>query len=135
MKCLRETSIFSGTNILKKFPIWSLFREHSKRWSCILRVNTVENFTWLLHNTWYYWSLLSWNLYSWFHWNHPLPWDWPLRGREFEKRSSSYPAFFWVHTLSFPGSSDDKESVCNAENLGSIPGSGRSPGEGIGNPL
>ena len=28
-----------------------------------------------------------------------------------------------------------KESACNAGNLGSIPGSGRSPGEGNGNPL
>ena len=35
----------------------------------------------------------------------------------------------------FPGGSDGKESTCNAENLGSIPGSGRSPGEGNGNPL
>ena len=30
--------------------------------------------------------------------------------------------------------SDGKESVCNAGDLGSIPGSGRSPGEGNGNP-
>ena len=35
----------------------------------------------------------------------------------------------------FPGGSDGKESTCNARNLGSIPGSGRSPGEGIGYPL
>ena len=28
-----------------------------------------------------------------------------------------------------------KESACNAEDLGLIPGSGRSPGEGNGNPL
>ena len=35
----------------------------------------------------------------------------------------------------FPGSSDDKQSVCNAGDLGSIPGLGRSPGEGKGNPL
>ena len=35
----------------------------------------------------------------------------------------------------FPGGSDDKESACNAGDLGSIPGSGRSPGEGNGNPL
>ena len=28
-----------------------------------------------------------------------------------------------------------KESACNAGDLGSIPGSGRSPGEGRGNPL
>ena len=32
-------------------------------------------------------------------------------------------------------SSDDKESPYNAGDLGSIPGSGRSPGEGNGNPL
>ena len=35
----------------------------------------------------------------------------------------------------FPGGSDCKESACNAGDLGSIPGSGRSPGEGNGNPL
>ena len=35
----------------------------------------------------------------------------------------------------FPGGSDSKASACNAGNLGSIPGSGRSPGEGNGNPL
>ena len=31
---------------------------------------------------------------------------------------------------SFPGGSDGKESDCNAGDLGLIPGSGRSPGEG-----
>ena len=35
----------------------------------------------------------------------------------------------------FPSGSDGKESACNAENLGSILGLGRSPGEGHGNPL
>ena len=35
----------------------------------------------------------------------------------------------------FPGSSDGKESACNAGDRGSIPGSGRSSGEGNGNPL
>ena len=35
----------------------------------------------------------------------------------------------------FPGGSDDKASACNAGDPGSIPGSGRSPGEGNGNPL
>ena len=34
-----------------------------------------------------------------------------------------------------PGSSDSKASACNAGDLGSIPGSGRSPGEGNGNAL
>ena len=35
----------------------------------------------------------------------------------------------------FPGGSDGKASVYNAGDLGSIPGSGRFPGEGNGNPL
>ena len=35
----------------------------------------------------------------------------------------------------FPGGSEVKASVCNVGELGSIPGSGRSPGEGNGNPL
>ena len=34
----------------------------------------------------------------------------------------------------FPHSSVGKESACNAGDLGSIPGLGRSPGEGNGNP-
>ena len=34
----------------------------------------------------------------------------------------------------FPGGSDGKESVYNAGDPGSIPGLGRSPGEGNGNP-
>ena len=35
----------------------------------------------------------------------------------------------------FSGSSDGKESACNAGDLGLIPGSGRTPREGNGNPL
>ena len=34
-----------------------------------------------------------------------------------------------------PSSSDGKASACNVGDLGSIPGLGRSPGEGNGNPL
>ena len=34
----------------------------------------------------------------------------------------------------FPGGSGSKESACNAGDLGSVPGLGRSPGEGNGNP-
>ena len=40
-----------------------------------------------------------------------------------------------MHQLDFPGGSDGKASVYNVGDLGSIPGSGRSPGEGNGNPL
>ena len=35
----------------------------------------------------------------------------------------------------FPGGSEGQESACSAGDVGSIPGSGRSPGEGHGNPL
>jgi len=37
--------------------------------------------------------------------------------------------------MGFPGGSVGKESACNAGNLDSIPGLGRSPGEGNGYPL
>ena len=43
---------------------------------------------------------------------------------------------FTVHPhLGFPGASDSKESACTAGDLGLMTGSGRSPGEGNGNPL
>ena len=42
-----------------------------------------------------------------------------------------YYAFFW----GFPGDSVGKESTCNTGDPGSIPGWGRSLGEGNGNPL
>ena len=37
--------------------------------------------------------------------------------------------------MGFPHSAVGKESACNAGDLGLIPGSGRSPGDGNGNPL
>ena len=37
--------------------------------------------------------------------------------------------------MGLPWGSDGKESTCSAEDLDSIPGSGRSPGEGNGYPL
>ena len=46
--------------------------------------------------------------------------------------------FFYLLCCDFPGDSDVTiftKSTCNAGDLGSIPGSGRSPGEGNGNPL
>ena len=38
-------------------------------------------------------------------------------------------------TFGFPDGSDGKASACTAGDLGSVPGSGRSPEEGNGNPL
>ena len=37
--------------------------------------------------------------------------------------------------MSFPGGSDGKASACNVGDQSSIPGWGRSPGEGNGNPI
>ena len=42
---------------------------------------------------------------------------------------------YLIHLEGFPGGSDSKESACNAGDQGLVPGSGRSPGEGNGNPL
>ena len=44
-------------------------------------------------------------------------------------------AFLEYSKKGFPGGSDGNESTCNVGDLGSIPGSGRSPGEGSSNPL
>ena len=47
--------------------------------------------------------------------------------------------YMHIHTHTyiwgFPGGLDDKESACNAQDLGSIPEWGRAPREGNSNPL
>ena len=43
--------------------------------------------------------------------------------------------YVYFAEISFLGGSEVKASACNVGGLGSIPGSGRSPGEGNGNPL
>ena len=48
-----------------------------------------------------------------------------------EKKQYCMISLIW----GFPGGSDGKESTCNAGDLASIPGLGRSPGEGNGSPL
>ena len=53
------------------------------------------------------------------------------------KHSQFYHLAVWLWScgcLGFPGGSDSKESAGNAGDLGSIPGSGRSSGEGNGSP-
>ena len=59
-------------------------------------------------------------------------------GRQEQNTGALQKAIFWGDIggkEGFPGCSDSKESACNAGDLGSIPGSERSPGEGNGNPL
>ena len=41
----------------------------------------------------------------------------------------------YAYIFGFPSGSDDRESDCNARDLGLIPGLGRSPGEGKSYPL
>ena len=41
----------------------------------------------------------------------------------------------WKNFLGFPGGSDRKETACNVGDLSLVPGLGRNPGEGHGNPL
>ena len=59
--------------------------------------------------------------------------------RKNSERSHMYwylPFSVWLHLQwGFPGRSDGKESACNAGDSGSIPGSGRSSGEGHGSPM
>ena len=49
--------------------------------------------------------------------------------------SGLFPGQGSLSSWGFPSGSDGKDSACNAGDPGSIPGSGRSPGEGNSNPL
>ena len=50
--------------------------------------------------------------------------------------SRAQTQYLWrTGLVDFPGGSDGKTSACNSGDPGSIPGSGRSSGEGNGNPL
>ena len=59
-----------------------------------------------------------------------LPTSIALEKKQENSRKTSTSAL-----LGFPGGSEVKASACNARDLGSIPGSGRFPGKGNGNPL
>ena len=62
-----------------------------------------------------------------------------LVGGFFTTESSQKPILCIVvyvcQSLGFSGGSDGKESACNAGDLGSVPGLGRSPGKGNNSPL
>ena len=49
--------------------------------------------------------------------------------------SDGAPSYAYTIHLAFSGGSDGKESAYKAGDLGAIPGSGRSPGEGNGYPV
>ena len=49
--------------------------------------------------------------------------------------ATSEDIFFFFGGGRVAGGSDGKESACNSRDLGLIPGLGKSPGKGTGNPL
>ena len=51
------------------------------------------------------------------------------------KKSVCVHIHTYIHILGFPGGSASKESACKVGGLGSVPGLGRSPGQGKGYPL
>ena len=74
----------------------------------------------------------------------PRLWGWILKASNWRswdyKPQFYFQILYWVLSSStsftgFPGGSVGKESACNAGDPGSIPGWGRSPGEGNGYPL
>ena len=56
-------------------------------------------------------------------------------GKEGTSQDAVLVLLAWAPQVYLPCCSDGKESTCDSGDLGSIPGSGRSPGEGNGNPL
>ena len=63
-------------------------------------------------------------------------WSWTPSLQNCEKFNSLFKQRgLFYFAMATPGGSDGKESACNAGDLGLIPGSGRSPGGGHGNPL
>ena len=70
-------------------------------------------------------------------WKHWFEWEWDFSLGGYTAVVKAVGLFFCFlgHRLGFPDSSVGKESACNSEDLGSIPGSGRSAREGIGYPL
>ena len=64
-------------------------------------------------------------------WYTDLVLNCPHTGNNMASIQICYPNF----TRGFPDGSDSKESACNVGDLRSVPGLGRSPGGGHGNPL
>ena len=124
---LSENSLFSHMFQFLDFSIKELDR-------CILFYFSCHNCTWIRH-TW----LVGHYCYTWIGWS-PVMFRTPAW-----MASSEIPCIqlalqqgehgFDTKYMGFPGGPDGKESACSAGDQGSIPGSGRSPGEGNGKPL
>ena len=85
------------------------------------------------------WEMMQWH----FLWWCQRPSNFLFKGAGWARNQfySSYVTFemsnkgTYADSRGFPGGSDIKASACNVGDPGLIPGSGRSPGEGNGNPL
>ena len=105
--------------ILKEAHVTTGVRENTSRFrNSIYKGMRMQGVCWWQWDVWDGLSLKWWR------------WDWK-RGWESDGEGLMYS----IHNQGFPGGSEVKASACNAGDLGSIPGSGRSPGEGNGNPL
>ena len=81
------------------------------------------------------WTLILWAFWVFCGLEH-MTWisnNWPLADSSMHDKKRQLDPF--GGKPGFPGGSKSKESTCNVGDMGSIPGSGRSPGEGNGNPL
>ena len=69
--------------------------------------------------------------------SHNLAWriSWTVQSMGHKESDTTEPLSISQRAQGFPGGSDGKESSCKEEDLGSIPGLGRSPGGGDSNPL
>ena len=65
----------------------------------------------------------------------PHPALWPVHRKTWNQNIWFFIYYLALLDLTYYGGSDGKASAYNAGDTGSIPGSGRSPGEGNGNPL
>ena len=80
----------------------------------------------------------TWYVESWFPDQelNPCSLQWKCRALTIGPRGNSlFISFVFLDSIDFPGGSDGKASAYDVGDLGSIPGSGRLPGEGNGNPL
>ena len=62
-------------------------------------------------------------------------WTYTVKGKGKTDALIHFFKMSFIEIYDFPGGSDVKASACNVGDPGLIPGSGRSPGEGNGNPL
>ena len=76
-------------------------------------------------------SILAWGI----PWQRILVGYSPWGHKESDTTEQFPHSLLYKISFGLPGCSAGKESACNEEDLGLIPGLGRSPREGIGNPL